>query len=511
VETLERAAQPDKQHALTTEHVVIGHDILSLISSAMYTDPLTIYRELLQNAADAIDQAVLDGLIARSCSNVGITIDQMRRKIIVSDNGAGVSNAMFPLTMCSIGGSRKRGTSARGFRGIGRLVGLGYCQELIFRSRSSAQERVYTAAWDCRKLRELLRTVKHSSLPEVIASVVTISSHEADRGTPSHFFEVELAKVSRLANDGLLNSQLIASYLGEVAPVPFHPDFSFGREIQAFLERYDAYNGVNVTVNEGPDRITRPYRDALPVSSSKSSRISAIDFIELRAQDRDHSAVGWIARHDYLGAFPRRLGARGLRARVGNVQIGEDSCLDHVFPETRFNQWAIGEIHVLDNRILPNGRRDDFEPNVHFENLSNQLAISAKEIARRCRSSSVDRRKERSLFELEQDIKEYYKFLKGKRLSAVLRTEITTDLRGQFERAQQRLNSEDYKRWAIMLDRMGRHLDDLEVQSARASRGRASQRQMGHADVLTLLRQHAPAGSRMSLIFLKSLAEQGLI
>ncbi len=37
--------------------VVVGKDILELLSSAMYVDPLTIYREYIQNAADAIDQA----------------------------------------------------------------------------------------------------------------------------------------------------------------------------------------------------------------------------------------------------------------------------------------------------------------------------------------------------------------------------------------------------------------------------------------------------------------------
>lgn len=32
--------------------IVVGKDILELVSSAMYVDPLTIYREYIQNAAD---------------------------------------------------------------------------------------------------------------------------------------------------------------------------------------------------------------------------------------------------------------------------------------------------------------------------------------------------------------------------------------------------------------------------------------------------------------------------
>ena len=48
---------------VSTEQVAIGHDILSLISSAMYVEPMIIYRELIQNAADAIDDAIASGIL----------------------------------------------------------------------------------------------------------------------------------------------------------------------------------------------------------------------------------------------------------------------------------------------------------------------------------------------------------------------------------------------------------------------------------------------------------------
>ncbi len=37
---------------------IVGKDILELISVSMYVDPLTLYREYIQNATDAIDLAV---------------------------------------------------------------------------------------------------------------------------------------------------------------------------------------------------------------------------------------------------------------------------------------------------------------------------------------------------------------------------------------------------------------------------------------------------------------------
>jgi molecular chaperone HtpG len=52
----------------------------------------------------------------------------------------------------------------------------------------------------------------------------------------------------------------------------------------------------------------------------------------------------------------------------------------------------VGEIHVCDRRIIPNGRRDHFEQNIHFSNLLNHLAPVAREISRRCRQSSIERK-----------------------------------------------------------------------------------------------------------------------
>ena len=39
------------------EDVVVGKDILDLLTGSMYVDPLNVYREYIQNAADAIDLA----------------------------------------------------------------------------------------------------------------------------------------------------------------------------------------------------------------------------------------------------------------------------------------------------------------------------------------------------------------------------------------------------------------------------------------------------------------------
>ena len=52
--TLRRSAAEKPWEPLTTQ-IVVGKDILDLLSSSMYIDPMAIYREYVQNAADAID------------------------------------------------------------------------------------------------------------------------------------------------------------------------------------------------------------------------------------------------------------------------------------------------------------------------------------------------------------------------------------------------------------------------------------------------------------------------
>ena len=46
-----------------SKQITVGKDILELLTSGMYLDPLTIYREYIQNSADSIEKAVSKGLL----------------------------------------------------------------------------------------------------------------------------------------------------------------------------------------------------------------------------------------------------------------------------------------------------------------------------------------------------------------------------------------------------------------------------------------------------------------
>lgn len=377
-----------------TKPVFIGADVLEIMSTAMYAEPLVIYRELIQNAADSIDAALSTGLMTAAQASVAVTFDTRTRTVSVLDNGAGLSNALFDSQMLSFGGSAKRLSTYRGFRGIGRLAGLGQCKTLLFRSRSAGDRFVREARWSALRVRELVSNRDNVSLEELARETVDLREQRAV-DEPEHFFEVRLEGLRRLADDRLFDPFRVGAFLGEVAPVPFCPTFSKGAEIRNELLRRGPLLELHVSV--AGKTIVKPYQDAIEVRAGRTARISEIEFVELPALNDGTAAYGWIAHHDYLGALRRESPGRGLRVRSGNLQIGDDALLAPAFPEERFNSWTVGEFHVFDARLRPNARRDAFEPSVHVDNLYNQLRPYAASVAKRCRQESKARNYVRQL------------------------------------------------------------------------------------------------------------------
>lgn len=369
----------------------VGKDVLELLSSSMYVNVLSVYREYVQNAADSIDIAKGSALLSKDAGRVHLTVDAQRRVARIRDNGIGLPRKEFIERLVAFGASKKRGTRARGFRGVGRLAGLGYCQELIFRAKAVEDTHISELRWDCRRLKTLIRSEQYSdNLERLVRDVVTARAF-IDDTMPTHFFEVELVGIVRHGSDVLMDSTAIQKYLEQIAPIPFAPEFSYGAQIEETLKRHVSLGNLEITINDGKRPLYRPYRDEFEARKGVGDRFEHMQRVSIPNSDGGTAAVGWILHHGYLGAFPKTSPIKGLRLRSGNMQIGEAELLDEIFPEPRFNSWAVGEIHILDDRILPNGRRDHFEQNVHFRNVLGQLTPIARELGHLCRDSSMRR------------------------------------------------------------------------------------------------------------------------
>ena len=384
------------------ESPYIGKDILELLTTGMYVNPLVIYREYVQNSVDAIDEALKNGLIdSVDDAEIQILINHAERNILITDNGHGMSNEDFIKTMLSVGDSKKRTTDARGMRGVGRLSGLAYAQKIIFRSCTKNDKDIMEAEWDCKMMRKLLKEDNELDLSMLLDEVVSFHKKKKTLEQP-HFFEVEIQKPIRMKWDLLMNEKKIQDYLGQVAPVPFSPDFSFKKEIeeQFSTQINDEFNYnifiklPNLSGNEDTSdeyiskQIFKPYADHFTLRQDVQDSVHSVEFIKLNSNDGGIAAIGWILHSSYMGAIPKNQHINGIRARSGNIMIGEPSIFLENFTEARFSNWCIGEIHIIDERVKPNARRDNFEESVHTENINSQISLIANDIASRCRANS---------------------------------------------------------------------------------------------------------------------------
>jgi len=316
--------QPQPARIKFNGPVTIGKDTLELLSSGMYNQPLSIYREYVQNAADSLDEAAANGLrlpTAIPPIDIRISPPEAGRCVTIRDHGIGIRRSSFANTLTAIGASKKRGTEARGFRGIGRLAGLGYCQTLTMRSKHADDSEVCCMHWDCKKLKELLRDAADLTVQQILELVVELSSSQA-KNYPNHFFEIEMQHVVRNKTDSLMSEPAIRHYLAQVAPVPFHPSFSFGAEIQEFLAKHKAGSVYNLNLNG--TAVMRPHRDSYAPKPKATSKFTEVEYIEIKGISGGTDAVGWLLHGEYLGASTGNGGQLKGRRSARGIKGGQD-------------------------------------------------------------------------------------------------------------------------------------------------------------------------------------------
>ena len=252
------------------EKPTIGRQIFDIVTSGMYDDPLMIYREYIQNSVDSIDQAVEKDLLKSERGQISITLDGHERSIVIQDNGVGLSNDVAHSILINFGCSPKEGKNRRGFRGIGRLGGLAYCDEMIFETRAFRNEAVAIVSWSRRKFDIISSDLKNDlTLQQTIQAVVSKEYARATDKTPDHFFKVTLRNVHRFHADILMNPKTVCAYLSQTAPVPYNSEmFSYTEGIEAYLSTLNDYKCYQILVNG--KQIFKPYSDEIKVSTKSS-------------------------------------------------------------------------------------------------------------------------------------------------------------------------------------------------------------------------------------------------
>lgn len=370
-----------------TADPIVGGDLLRLITAGMYDTPLVLYREYLQNAADAVRP--------HGSGTVHISIDRIRSRVVIRDEGTGLTCKEAARRLIDVGRSSKDRTVDRGFRGIGRLSALAFADLVQFTTRTCPTEPVTEVRWSGRTLRN--PDLAQVDITTAIERCTTIR-HLPYGDWPDRFFEVTVDRVHRHAASTLLNEDAVRSYIGEVCPVPMANAFPLASQVQEFLTTHTDCLVLDVRVNDDDFRVERPFGETIPLTDKYGAAFERLETRVIPTIDgNEPAAVVWLAHTPYAGSIPRGVGVRGLRARMGNIQIGSDRIFEHLFLEPRFNGWCVGEVHILDRRIVPNGRRDYFEPSPHQRNLENHVGSIAHAISSQCRRASSQRNKLRHI------------------------------------------------------------------------------------------------------------------
>lgn len=392
---------------------IIGKFVIENLTVGMYDDPRCVYREYIQNSADALDKAILNGLITSQEAEVHIQISKERKSIVIEDNGTGISNSKVVPMLQNVAQSEKEIGKEKGFRGIGRLGGLGYCERLVFETTFKGENVKSIMTWDAKRLKEIVNDRTKKEEAEKVITTVT-SFHEEPEATEKHYFKVIMTGVT---NVELLDEDGIMDYLRMVAPVPFDSHFIFKSliydetkkegikidEYRVFLNAEQIYKGYTSILYKNKDK--HPFRDNI-------GEIIDLTFVKSYSKNGDLLFWGWHSVSDIQGRqLDKSNKARGLRVRKDNIQIGDENRLESLFgsnpTDTRFNFYVVGEIYALHNDLIPNGRRDDFVDSPTYSEFKDKLKPTCLKVKKLANQTSDGLSAQKDINNFAEEQKKY--------------------------------------------------------------------------------------------------------
>lgn len=357
-----------------------GGFILETLTIGMYGEARSAIREYIQNGFDAIQRARDLKHLAKDAGKITITMAADKKSLIIRDDGAGLPAISAVQTLTRIGASSKKHTKNAGFRGIGRLAGIVFCDKLTFITKAKGERKQTMVVFDAKAMRAAMSPEKGSaaSAEDVMRKHVH-PFQSATARVAEHFFEVRIEGL-RDAPIECTSPQAMRDYVGQVAPVPYPSDFPYRNRLAA-AEKASSIpiDEVEITVVGGGK------------SHAVHKRYGAkyeFDGGEIGLTDCDiHTSPtgrwwAWIGKKAESGAYTDAR-VRGLRIRVRNIQIDGAELFRDIFRDNRksqirFQDYYLGEIFVKPTALVPNARRDGFEEDSSWRGVRKELGTVAK-------------------------------------------------------------------------------------------------------------------------------------
>lgn len=361
-----------------------GGFILETLTVGMYGESRNAIREYIQNGFDSIMLAREQKLLTAGAGTIEIAMASDKKSLIIRDDGAGLGASVAAATLTRVGASKKKHDRNAGFRGIGRLAGIVFCDTLTFVTKAKNEKTQTKVVFDAKQMRAAMSPGKGSTKTahQLLRDHVKAFSQPSSRPA-AHFFEVRLEGL-RDPPPECTSPTHMRDFVSEIAPVPYPDDFPYrDRLATAARETGIAIEEVSVTLKVGS-------RSASPITKRYGSSYEFEEGATIGLTDCEirKSATGrwwsWIGKKAESGAFGDAR-TRGLRIRVRNIQIDGADIIRGVFrdaTQARFQDYFVGEIFIKPAVLVPNARRDGFEEDQAWRAVRKELLPVAKDLGK---------------------------------------------------------------------------------------------------------------------------------
>lgn len=354
---------------IPTRDTDIGGQLLPILSKGLYTNPLDCIREYVQNSVDAGAKKV--------------TIKITGNSVLIHDTGQGMDEAQLRS-------SRKFGISAKdtaehvGFRGIGIYSGYDLSSRLVITTKKAQTNEELIMKFDFAAMKKELDEQPPGSVTlNTILSNFTTFSRRPSIDSARSFTTVQLEDISDVHLRKIANRAELRKYILQNLPVDFDDNFDFKEKISDALSAHvPGYKAVTIELQsdgEEDEIVTRP-----PLNGLREPRLGPI------YSDGKLVAYFWAClnkKNKRLDEYNLELAKQGFYQpsdyqgfiyKCKGFTIGSRDQLYSLFTagSGTLYRWYTGEIYVIDDQVIPNTARADFETNAAKSRL--EIAVKSQ-------------------------------------------------------------------------------------------------------------------------------------
>lgn len=358
----------------------IGAEIISILTKGMYLDPKDALREYIQNGIDAEAK--------------DITVKIRQDIVVIQDNGFGMDKTTMRKSV-RVGISDKNPKLKVGFMGIGIYSSFHLCDQLHIYSKTK-NENPNKMVFDFSGMRNQLEKQRELRFSDNLKKDDIIALQDLmennieiyellDSDFPKVGTRIEMINLEPTFFKTISQFNEISTYLEQVIPLPFSPKFKHGKEISSYIENIckdkkinHSFINLSLQINNETKTLYRPYTDELFDNSTSLDP----EFITIGTQSEFYG-IAWGCLNSTKNSIKSST-LRGFILKKNGFSIGNrNDLLPYFGRQVYFNRY-VGEIIVLNQKLLPNASRSEFEYSpirITFQNRLREVAEKFNKIA----------------------------------------------------------------------------------------------------------------------------------